>query len=71
MDRISLSETILRYEEAVAKPAPSLPEERPIRFGLAKGQIAVADDFDDPLPEDLLKTFYGLEPDEDWPEFLL
>lgn len=40
---------------------------RPIRFGVLKGQIRVADDFDDPLPEGLLKAFYGLEPDESWP----
>ncbi|HYD65625.1 type II toxin-antitoxin system prevent-host-death family antitoxin [Azospirillum sp.] len=40
---------------------------RPIRFGLLKGKIWMADDFDAPLPDDLLKAFYGLEPDEPWP----
>lgn len=61
---------ILRDGEPVAKlvPLQSVPEKRPIRFGLAKGQIKVADDFDDPLPDDLLKSFYGLKPDEEWPE---
>lgn len=40
----------------------------PIRFGFAKGQIRIADDFDAPLPDDLLKSFYGLAPDEEWPD---
>lgn len=61
---------ILRDGKPVAKLVPlhSTPEKHPIHFGLAKGQITIADDFDDPLPEDLLKSFYGLEPDEEWPE---
>jgi len=40
---------------------------RPLRFGLLKGKVWIADDFDDPLPDDLLKAFYGLEPNESWP----
>jgi hypothetical protein len=35
--------------------APACP--RPI--GLAKGQLTVPDDFNDPLPEDVLRTFEG------------
>ena len=31
-------------------------------FGLYAGQIWVADDFDDPLPEDILTAFTGHEP---------
>jgi prevent-host-death family protein len=31
-------------------------------IGLLKGQFVVPDDFDDPLPDDLLKLFYGEEP---------
>ncbi len=30
-----------------------------IRFGLMKGQIRIADDFDAPLPDDLLAAFEG------------
>ena len=30
-------------------------------FGLAKGQFVVPDDFDDPLPEDILNLFEGKE----------
>ncbi|WP_298378005.1 type II toxin-antitoxin system prevent-host-death family antitoxin [Azospirillum sp.] len=52
----------------VAVSETATPAKRPVRFGLAKGKIWIADDFDDPLPDDLLKSFYGLAPDEDWPE---
>ncbi len=58
MDRAPLSETLIS-----SKPS--------VRFGLAKGLIWIADDFDDPLPDDLLKSFYGLALDEDWPELTL
>ena len=36
---------------------PSLSQPRPI--GLAKGQFTVPDDFNAPLPEDVLQTFEG------------
>jgi hypothetical protein len=58
MDRAPLSETLTS-----SKPS--------VRFGLAKGLIWIADDFDDSLPDDLLKSFYGLALDEDWPELTL
>jgi prevent-host-death family protein len=32
------------------------PERRKIRYGALKGKIWIADDFDDPLPEDFLIT---------------
>jgi prevent-host-death family protein len=32
---------------------------RPIRFGVLKGKVRVAKDFDAPLPEDLLAAFAG------------
>ena len=35
----------------------ALSAPRPI--GLAKGQFTVPDDFNDPLPEDVLRTFEG------------
>jgi prevent-host-death family protein len=31
----------------------------PRRFGTMRGQFEVPDDFDDPLPDDLLALFYG------------
>ncbi len=36
---------------------PALSQPRPI--GLAKGQFTVPDDFNTPLPEDVLRTFEG------------
>ena len=38
------------------------PEEKPRgtpQFGAWKGKIVVPDDFDDPLPDDILALFYG------------
>lgn len=32
---------------------------RPIRFGVLAGQVKVADDFDAPLPDDVLAEFEG------------
>lgn len=40
--------TILSDEPAVKTPRP---------FGLARGQFVVPDDFDDPLPEEILAEF--------------
>jgi prevent-host-death family protein len=37
----------------------AMPERKPIRLGWAKGQIEIADNFDDPLPEDIQKYFEG------------
>lgn len=34
-------------------------KKKPIRFGLMKGEIWVADDFDDPLPDEVLAEFEG------------
>lgn len=38
-------------------PDPGSSAPRPI--GLAQGQFTVPDDFNDPLPEDVLRTFEG------------
>jgi prevent-host-death family protein len=35
------------------------PSKRAIRFGLLKGQFEVPDDFDAPLPDDVLAGFEG------------
>jgi prevent-host-death family protein len=44
----------------VARLLPLDPQKkRPL--GFARGQVWVADDFDAPLPDDLLKAFYGGE----------
>jgi antitoxin (DNA-binding transcriptional repressor) of toxin-antitoxin stability system len=58
--RVEAGETVLvtRDERAVAemKPVPvRASEQRP--FGLCAGEFAVPDDFDQPLPEGILKEF--------------
>lgn len=47
---------IARAGRPVARLSPIRPEKKPIRFGLMKGNIHVADDFDAYLPEDYLIT---------------
>ncbi|HYT93210.1 MAG TPA: hypothetical protein VEL76_31115 [Gemmataceae bacterium] len=51
---------VLRDERPVAeiKPIAALPQQ-PRPFGLCAGQFTVPDDFDRPLPEDILKDFGG------------
>ena len=50
---------ILQAEKAIAelRPIPSGRQLRP--FGLCAGEFIVPDDFDAPLPEDLLSAFEG------------
>ncbi len=45
---------IARAGKPVVRLTPLEPKKRPIRYGLLKGKIWIADDFDDPLPEDYL-----------------
>jgi len=45
-------------EDAAAPLTPPAPAE-PRPFGLAKGEFVVPDDFDTPLPEDVLADFEG------------
>ena len=37
----------------------SIEGRKPLRFGLAKGEIWMSDDFDDPLPWEIQKYFEG------------
>ena len=50
---------IVRADIAIAelRPIPSSKQMRP--FGLCIGEFTVPDDFDAPLPEDILSTFEG------------
>lgn len=50
---------IARAGKPVARLTQLEPVKRPIRFGLLKGKIRVADDFDAPLPDDVLAGFEG------------
>lgn len=48
---------IARAGKPVARLTQLKPEKKPIRFGLLEGKLHVADDFDDPLPDDVLAEF--------------
>jgi prevent-host-death family protein len=48
---------IARAGKPVARLTQFKPEKRPIVFGLMKGKIWVADDFDAPLPDEVLAEF--------------
>ena len=52
--------TIARAGVPVARLVAVEPEQKKIRpLGFDRGKVWVADDFDAPLPDDLLKEFYG------------
>jgi antitoxin (DNA-binding transcriptional repressor) of toxin-antitoxin stability system len=51
---------VLRDAQPVAEIKPvSPPSGQPRPFGLAAGQFTVPDDFDSPLPDELIKEFEG------------
>ena len=50
---------ITRAGEPVARLVALEPTRMPRRPGLLKDKIWIADDFDAPLPEDILATFEG------------
>jgi len=61
-----LVEAALKGEEVViakaGKPAVKLvavQSNKSRQFGLLKGKIKIADDFDEPLPEDIIADFEG------------
>ncbi len=62
LQRVEDGETlvILRDERPVAEIKPVPPPAGPPRpFGLCAGQFTVPEDFDRPLPEDILREFEG------------
>ena len=66
LGRIRAGESLLVMENdrPIAETKPLLPDESrknrpPRRFGLAAGEFVVPDDFDDPLPEEILRDFEG------------
>jgi prevent-host-death family protein len=50
---------ITRHGRPVARLVPARPPRSPRQLGALRGKIRVADDFDAPLPEDLLALFEG------------
>ena len=64
LQRVAAGEevTIARSGTPVARLVAVRPEKKKIRpLGMDRGKIWIADDFDAPLPDDLLKAFYGGE----------
>jgi antitoxin (DNA-binding transcriptional repressor) of toxin-antitoxin stability system len=61
LHRVIEGETLIvfREDEAVAEMRP-LSDSGALRpIGLAKGEFVVPDDFDDPLPDEILDRFEG------------
>ena len=50
---------IVRDDGAIAELAPIVSSKQLRPFGLCAGDFTVSDDFDAPLPEDLLSAFEG------------
>jgi antitoxin (DNA-binding transcriptional repressor) of toxin-antitoxin stability system len=62
LQRVEAGETlvILRAGTPIAEIKPVVPRVETLRpFGLCAGEFTVPDDFDAPLPEDILKVFEG------------
>lgn len=62
LQRVAAGEevTIARAGVPVARLVAVKPKLNKVRpLGMDRGRIWVADDFDAPLPDDLLKAFYG------------
>lgn len=50
---------ILQADKAIAEIRPVARHHQPRPFGLCAGEFTVPDDFDSPLPENLLNAFEG------------
>jgi len=62
LQRVEAGETlvILRAGKPIAEVKPVVPHVATLRpFGLCAGEFTVPDDFDAPLPEDILNAFEG------------
>ena len=62
LQRVAAGEeiTIARSGVPVARLVAVEPKKEKVRpMGFARGQVRIADDFDAPLPADLLAQFYG------------
>jgi antitoxin (DNA-binding transcriptional repressor) of toxin-antitoxin stability system len=59
--RVEAGETIVivRQDKAIAEIRPIASNNQLRPFGLCNGEFTVFDDFDDPLPEDMLRAFEG------------
>ena len=53
---------IAKAGKPVARLLPFEPRREPRKPGMMKDQIWIADDFDDPLPEEIMAAFRGERP---------
>ena len=53
---------IAKAGKPVARLLTYAPRQEPRQPGLMKGKIWIADDFDDPLPEEIMAAFRGERP---------
>jgi antitoxin (DNA-binding transcriptional repressor) of toxin-antitoxin stability system len=63
LQRVTAGETfvILQANQPVAEIKPIAIEATTLRpFGLCAGEFVVPDDFDEPLPEDIIRQFEGV-----------
>ena len=63
LQRVAAGEEVIiaRAGVPVARLVAVEPKQTVRPLGFARGEVWVADDFDAPLPDDLLKAFYGGE----------
>jgi prevent-host-death family protein len=61
VDKAASGEDVIigRGGKPLARLTTLASAKRPIRFGLLKGKVKVADDFDAPLPDAVLALFEG------------
>lgn len=67
IEEVNAGEEIIisKAGKPVAKLVPLSDQDRPERKpGALKGKIWIAEDFDAPLPDDVLNSFYGSSVDE-------
>jgi prevent-host-death family protein len=55
---------IARAGVPVARLVPVEPQRHPLRLGINRGRFEVPEDFDAPLPPEILAAFYGEVPKE-------
>jgi len=63
IDRAAAGDDIVisRHGKPVARLCPLAQQPRSIEFGLLKGCVEIADDFDAPLPSEVIAAFEGQE----------
>jgi len=61
LDAVAAGEEVIiaKAGEPVARLIPFKERKEPRRLGTLAGQLRVPDDFDDPLPDDVLADFEG------------